>query len=394
MSFTLYGDGIHDDTAAIQELINTSGTELRLPVPKVCYLISAPLELPSDFKLVLPRFTEIKLAKGSNCVMLKNKTVSDRKERTKYKLWDHINEWSPDYPCKNIEVEGGIWNLNNLEQNKNPLLTGVYEPKGYNGFIFLFYNVKNLRISSLTLKDPVTFAVTLDTVTYFSVDNIIFDFNYGNPLATNMDGIHIDGNSHYGTLTNLKGACYDDLVALNSHEGSDGPISDIAIRGIYSEDCHSAVRLLAAGTRVSNIHISDIYGTYFQYCVGLTKYYPDDAPLGYYGAITIDNVYASKAPWIPEYNKGEGTYAYPFIWIEGNLRVESLRVQNLHREEHTLPIDTFYVGENTVIDRMILDNISVDNQTDSERIPFMDNRGEIKYLNAQNLFEDGEPFEL
>ena len=179
MSFTLYGDGVHDDTAAIQELINTSGTELKLPVPKMCYLISAPLELPSDFKLVLPRFAEIKLAKGSNCVMLKNKTVTLRQNRTKYKLWDHINEWSPDYPCENIEVEGGIWNLNNLEQNKNPLLTGVYEPKGYNGFIFLFYNVKNLRISSLTLKDPVTFAVTLDTVTYFTVDNIIFDFNYG-----------------------------------------------------------------------------------------------------------------------------------------------------------------------------------------------------------------------
>lgn len=385
----LYGDGIHDDTLAIQELIDSGCCEISLPAPKVCYLISAPLELPSNFKLKLPRFAHIKLAKGSNCVMLKNKTVDDPKDRTDRKCWDHINQWSPDYPCENIEVEGGIWDLNNLEQNKNPLLTGVYEPKGYNGFIFLFYNVKNLRISSLTLKDPITFAVTLDTVSYFTVDNIVFDFNYGNPLATNMDGIHIDGNCHFGTLTNLKGACYDDLVALNADEGSQGPISNITINGIYAEDCHSAVRMLSAGSPVTNIHISDVYGTYFQYCIGLTKYY-QLGKTGYYDAITLDNIYASKANWIPEYNKEPDSYMYPLIWIEWDLHIKSLKVSNLHRVEYKNPISTLFVGHDTVIDRLILDNISVENHTEADTIPFLVNEGLINYFDAINLFNDGE----
>lgn len=73
----LFGDGIHDDTDAIQEMIDSGCCEVVLPAPKVRYVISRPLELPSNFKLCLPRFAEIRLAKGSNCVMLKNKMVVD-----------------------------------------------------------------------------------------------------------------------------------------------------------------------------------------------------------------------------------------------------------------------------------------------------------------------------
>ena len=79
----LYGDGVHDDTTAIQERIDHAGCELILPPPQAYYLISSPLELPSNFKLRLPRFAEVRLAKNSNCVMLKNKMAADRKERTR-----------------------------------------------------------------------------------------------------------------------------------------------------------------------------------------------------------------------------------------------------------------------------------------------------------------------
>ena len=68
MKYTLYGDGVHDDTAAIQERIDAAECELCLPAPKDCYLISAPLELKSDFRLVLPRYAKIRLADGANCV--------------------------------------------------------------------------------------------------------------------------------------------------------------------------------------------------------------------------------------------------------------------------------------------------------------------------------------
>ncbi len=80
MPHILYGDGIHDDTAAIQELIDSS-MEVSLPAPKAFYLISKPLELHGNLRLKLPRYAEIRLADGANCYMLKNVTVDDAKPR-------------------------------------------------------------------------------------------------------------------------------------------------------------------------------------------------------------------------------------------------------------------------------------------------------------------------
>jgi len=395
MKHILYGDGIHDDYPAIQEMIDEAGRELRLPAPQVCYLITQPLELPSNFALELPRYAEIKLAKGSNCVMLKNKTLPGKAQRTTRpgKLFSFINEWADDAPCENIEVRGGVWNFNNREQNPNPIYTGVYEPEGYTGIGILFYNVKNLRISSMTLKDPVNFAVTLDKVSYFTVDNIVFDFNYGNPLATNMDGIHLDGNCHFGRITNLQGACYDDLVALNADEGSEGPITDVTIDGIFSEDCHSAVRLLSANCPVKNVHITNVHGTYFQYCIGITKFY-ESKDKGSFDGITIDNVYASKAVRLPVYAKPEGSYVYPLIYIQENLRIRALSISDLHRREEINPISTVFVGENTEIEQLILTNITTENHTGAPEMPLLDNRGEVKHLKADMLFSDGKPVEI
>ena len=73
--YKLFGDGVHDDTAAIQEMIDSGACEVSLPAPEKCYIISKPLTIPSNFKLKLPRYAEIKLADGSNCFMLQNKAV-------------------------------------------------------------------------------------------------------------------------------------------------------------------------------------------------------------------------------------------------------------------------------------------------------------------------------
>ena len=70
--YTLYGDGIHDDTDAIQELIDSGVCEVLLPAPKVRYLISKPLIIPSNFKLKLPRYAEIKLADGQEAYSFTN----------------------------------------------------------------------------------------------------------------------------------------------------------------------------------------------------------------------------------------------------------------------------------------------------------------------------------
>ena len=391
--FKLYGDGIHDDTQAIQEMIDSGVCEISLPVPKKCYLISKPIELPSNFRLVLPRFAEIKLADNSNCVMLKNKTLTNRVKRTNDKFWDYINEYDPDFECKNIEVCGGIWNCNNLGQKANPLLFEKNLEGGYNGFGFLFYNVKNLIITNLTMKDPITFSINIDKTSYFTIENLIFDFNYGNPLATNMDGVHIDGNCHFGRITNLKGACYDDLVALNADEGSNGPITNIDISGIYAEDCHSALRLLTVNNPIEHIHISDVHGTYFQYCIGITKFF-DGETKGYYDGVTIDNVYASKAERLPVYNKSPDAYVYPLIYIEDEHNVRNLKISELHRREYINTVETIYVGKDTDVENLILENITTQNYTHSSDMPLLVNKGTIKHLSAANIYADDKTINL
>lgn len=384
----LYGDGIHDDTAGLQQLIDGGLSEVVLPAPEKCYLISKPLELPSNFRLVLPRFAEVKLADGSNCVMLKNKTLEDKAHRTDDKFWWFLNEYSPDFECRNIEVTGGIWNCNNLGQAPNPIQTRIYEPENYSGFGMLFYNVKNLIIKDLTVKDPVNFSVTMDTVSYFTVENIAFDFNYGNPSAMNMDGIHLNGNCHFGLIRNLQGTCYDDMVALNADEGSDGPITNIEISGILAENSHSAVRLLTVKNAIENVHIHDVYGTYFQYCIGITKFYRGEST-GYYAGISIDNIFASKAPRISVYGK-DGSYVYPLIWAERNLTIRDLYISNVHRKETDTPVETVFLGENSVVEHLTLSHIFTENETSSP-MPLFVNNGTIKNLRIEEIESHGDP---
>lgn len=395
MAFILYGDGIHDDTAAIQEMIDNS-CEVILPAPKAFYLISKTLILHSNMRLVLPRFAEIRLADGSNCLMLKSATVDDRAERITSRLFCHVNMYSPDFKTENISVEGGIWNYNNKGQNPNPLSCGKYEPYGYSGFIFLFYGVKNLKISSLTFKDPANFAVTMDRVSYFQVDDITFDYNDGNLYQSNMDGIHVCGNCNNGHISNLFGTCYDDIVALNAEEGSGGPIHDVTVNGIYTENSYSAVRLLGATPECSlkNIHISDIHGTFYHFVIALMQNYPTETH-GVFENIVIDNVFASKSdralvkfPLVFKYRR------YGVIDIDGKIEVKNLRVSNVYREEYIDNIPTVLITENSVCHNVVLENIVNVNKTDKGDMPVYEAKTGVFNLNTKLLFADGKEVKL
>lgn len=397
---TLYGDGIHDDWAAIQERIDSGACELTLPAPKVCYLISRPLELPSNFKLSLPRFATVRLMKRADCVMVRNKMKPSKGHRLPEQvyekelqahIWGYVDDYAPDAPCQNITLEGGIWDCNNMEQLPNPERTKEHPVREHYGVGMLFYNVKGLTLRSLTVKDPCQYAVAMDTVSYFTVEDIDFDFNLGNPYPINMDGIHLDGNCHYGTLRNLRGTCYDDMVAVNAHEGSHGDITNITIDGLYADYCHSAVRLLLVNENVHNIHITNVYGNFYQYVVGLTKYYPGETT-GSFDGITLDNIYAQKA--LPA-RKGDFSHpaspekALAYLYIQRNTVTRSLTVRDLHRRETTNPVDTIQVGENALVERMILDNVTTRNTT-GKPMTFLRNKGTVKYLSLRNVDSGGD----
>ncbi len=423
--YTLYGDGIHDDQPAIQELIDSGVCEVVLPAPKKHYLIGKTLYLPSNFRLVLPRFAEIRLADGANCAMLRNRGVHKpgehlnpeyylraerrmkeriaRGDKMQHSSMEHahkhvysfncyVNEMSPDEADANVNIElcGGIWNANNLGQEPNPQRDNRYTVEGFTGKAMIFYNVRNLKITSLTVKDPTNYAICIDRAKYFTVKDIFFDFNYGNPVPVNMDGVHVDGNCHYGTIENLQGACYDDLVALNADEGSFGPITNVTIRGLYATDCHSAVRLLTLSSTIENIHISEVYGTYYQYGIGLTRFYIGGRE-GIFHAISMDNIFLSKAERYDIYQK-KGRYVYAPIYVEKNARVGDLRIDTVHRRETNTAIPTVYVGENADVQTLVLTNVTTENEI-GEEMPLLCNDGRIDTLCTRNLRTDGDPIE-
>ncbi len=393
--YNLYGDGLHDDTLAIQELLDTK-REVILPEPSVFYLVSKTLLIGSNTRLVLPRFAEIRLKDGSNCPILRNKTVDKPAERLPAELgqWQkhlalHENKYSPstEDTVTNVEIVGGIWNFNNMGQEPNPLQSKDFSIPDFTGYGMLFYNVKNLRLSALTLKDPTNFAVTIDRTSYFNIDEITFDYNNGNPFSINMDGIHVNGNCHFGVIRNLHGACRDDLVALNADEGSGGSITDILVDGVFAEECHSAVRLLSVKYPVERVRITNVYGTYYQYCVGLTKFYPGKN-VGGFDSISIDHIYASKAVRKPHLYPYPNSYVYPLIWIEKDICARNLTITELHRKEYNVPVETLYIGANTTVENMILDGITVENLTGIE-MPFLVNKGTVINGAAKNVRIDG-----
>nr|MCU0876021.1 glycoside hydrolase family 28 protein [Pirellulaceae bacterium] len=201
----------------------------------------------------------IRLKDGSDCLMITN----DDHERG--------NE--------NVALIGGVWDMHNegqslAEYQKTRNWKGAYEPARYLGVLMRFNRVKRLTLRGLTLKDPVTFSTQLGNLEEFTIEDIAFDHNL---KRTNMDGIHVHGNSRHGRITNLKGATNDDLVALNADDGgifemSRGPIEDVVVDGVWAKDGYTGVRLLSAGSPIRRIRLAKIFGSYRYNVVSFTNH--------------------------------------------------------------------------------------------------------------------------
>jgi polygalacturonase len=394
----LYGDGINDDTEAIQSLLDRGLSEVALPVPKKEYLISRSLIIHSNQTLRLPQTATIKLMKQSNCLMLKNHGENDH----------------------DIAVIGGIWDFNNREQRANPIIDFTIPGKDhhdgisvkenpdcsvdthfrenvvmrytdeYLGVVMRFSHIKRFVIRDLTIKNPITFCVQIGYVTHFTIENIQFDQNWGNPYAVNMDGIHVDGGCRFGFIHNIQGTCYDDIVALNANDFYDGPIEDIQIDSVFGKDSLRGVRLLSIKSPIHRISISNLFGTFYQNAIALTYFYPRFGTRGNMDQITIRNIYAENAPRIPVYKRGgNDDFVYSLVWIDSDLDIGDLHIHNLYRREKIAKIETLVVRENTKIDTLSLSHVSQINETGSP-ITMFRNEGEIKKLFLYDIQPNGD----
>lgn len=406
-AYQLYGDGIHDDAPAIQAMLDSGTTLCALPVPKAFYLITRTLVMHSSQELRLDRWSEVCLAPKSNCIMLTNDS----------------------YECGNsrIAVTGGIWNGNNLEQAPNPQMvtlhgelkgdgirrmpmpkdwpldpvTGTqrpyepvpWHPRRYFGETMRFINIRGFTMRDVTLKDPVTYAVHSAKLTDFSFENIAFDFNEGNPSPNNMDGLHFDGGCRFGRISNVRGACYDDLLAFNAEDGIAespymGTISDIEVDGIYAERCHSCARFLSNGSSISNISIRNVFGSFYRYAFGFTHFFPQRPKQGVFDALSFENLFISKALSLEsDWNRCPD---WGLFWGEGNGRIGSMRVTGLKRVENTTGTPSFDFERDFAIEQLCIEQCITENHL-PQALCFIRNAGRIgKLVLANNIIRAGE----
>ena len=350
MKYAIYGDGVRDDYYGIQAMLDQGAAEVTLPMPESNYRISKTLKIHSGQKLKLPRFARVVLADNANCSMIENDTSA---------------------PCKDVFLSGGVWDMNHSHQKPNPYRfpqEKTYEEQcrdfgwteydktlfpGYSGHCMRFCGINNFELKNITIVNPVVYGVQIAFVENFTVKNVVFDYTEGSPKLWNMDGVHLEGGCKNGFINNPKGACHDDLVALTSDDSIRGPIENIQIDGVFAENCHSAVRLLSAATEVKNISINNIFGSYYVYCITLSKYVDINGQHGKMSNISINNVFANFCKGTKDV---AGNY-YAFIQIDENVDVENLSISNVFRNENVCFNPTIGVYPGAVVKNLSLQNI-------------------------------------
>ena len=374
----LVGDGVVDDTAAIQARLDSGMSCVYLPPPTKHYLISKTLKIGSNQELRLDRFSVVRLAPKSDCPMVENRGY----------------EAGAD---KRVALVGGVWDMANLDQSPNPAQYWSFKPPrpsplpkhyAYGAFLGIairFANIEGITVRDVTVRNPTMYGIAFCKVSYFLVDGVSFDYTTWNPLRLNLDGVHFDGCCHHGKISNLRGTCYDDLVALNANDvqcaQAEGPISDVDIDGIYAEYCHSAVRLLSAGADLKRVTVRNVHGNFYTYAVGLTHYFPKN-PRGHFDDIVISDVFASKV-YSPEDIGVNSRTNFPLIWVQGPVDVGSLTVRNLSRDEKNIAVASIRVDEPASVKRLTVRDCNVINRMDKP-LPFFDIRGKVESVTSEN----------
>jgi len=365
----LVGDGVADDTAAIQARLDAGSPCVYLPPPKKHYLISRTLKIGSDTELRLDRYSVIRLAPKSNCPMIENKGYLQGQE-------------------KRIALTGGIWDMANVDQSPNPQQYGTlglkspmpkcHENDFFFGMSMRFCHVTDMTVKGLTFRNPTSYGIEFCHADYVLVDDISFDYVACNPIFLNMDGVHLDGFCHHFKISNLRGTCYDDLVALNANDGQcapeEGPIHDITIDGVYADYCHSAVRLLSTGAPLERVTIRNVHGNFYTYAVGLTHFFPQRGR-GWMNDIVISDIFAAKV-FSPDNIGRTSRVGYPLVFVQKLLDVGNLTIRNLVRDERNISIPSIRVEKNASVRHLTVRDCRHTNHLDKP-VTFYENLGRV-----------------
>ncbi len=316
LRFGVYGDGRHDDAAALNKLIH-SGVR-KLFIPHGHYVLGGTLTLESGTEIIADEHAYIELAPGA------------QKGRRDFLVTDD----SSGGTAENISISGGIWDGNSMNNSRGD---NLFDTSATSGALFSFRGVRNLSLKDMKLKNPLCYYLRFCEAENVTLDNIVFE---SEDVHINQDGVHLAGFCHRFTMRNLRGvngSPGDDFIALNaddcltrqeSFDMINGPQSDILIENIHADECHCFVRLLSVESPIENVTIRNISGNCrgtavnmdaARYCrVPLFK--PGDEicrnGVGHLNNVLIENVRVGRPQIMAE----------PFITAETN--AEHLEIRN------------------------------------------------------------------
>lgn len=373
----LYGDGIHDDTMALQAMLDRKGI-VTLDRPGT-YLVSKTLIIGSNTRLILSPGAHILAAPMSKCALIEN---------------EHFAGGGRD---ENIGIEGGIWDGNCDEMGLDAVYEArhredePYSPALFKGKLIRFAHADRIMLEKMTVRNPVSYGVQIADSNGFVTRDIFFDYNWH--FGT-TDGVHINGPAYNGVIENLAGTTNDDMVSLTTIDESHaevtmGEIVNVDIRNISARNGYSGVRLLSAGGYdIRCVRISGVYGEYRHNAVLISHHFTRPNTPIWFDDISVEHVHASKS----HMGLGEGGFTYwdgsnnklPMIWIETGIKAGSILLRDISRHEsENTDGALIQIDKGAEIGRLTAENIW---QTTAPGVsaPFWINEADIRKLNISN----------
>ena len=305
---------------------------------------------------------------------------------------------------RNITLIGGTYNQDCRNQMHDvPMdFTGLDYvcPDDFAGnhwiFAIEFYGVENVLLRDLLILDFRTFCITIGNFRRVTLERVWVDLP-NRMQAQNQDGFHFWGPGQFLTIRDCGGKVGDDFMNIGPDE-SDGvsSITDVLVDGIFLDDADQAIRILSYKEGlVDRVTIRNVQGSYRSFGFYINCWFPGETT-GNFGDIFIENVNLTHTA--PNYD-----YRPPMLFSVGG----DIRCLTLKNIRHEYPIDKRAIGEfglpfhsttpNTidsyvypagkppVIKNLIIDGVTVLENTDSKDMEQLQIFGEIGNLVLRNV---------
>ena len=262
--FGAYGDGVHDDTNAIQCAIMSSPKDSRILVPAGIFKISS-IFLKSDITIELAKDAVLSAFTQRDKFPILPGVIESYDEKDEYNLgtWEGnpLDMFSAIITGINVENvvitgEGIIDGCTSFENWwKDPKIRNIaWRPR-----LFFINHCKNITLHGITVQNSPSWTLH----PYFSQDLKFIDIKILNPANShNTDGLDPESCTNVLVL-GVYISVGDDCIAIKSGKIFMGkkhkvPTSNMIVRQCCMRDGHGAVTVgseIAAG--VKNVHIID-----------------------------------------------------------------------------------------------------------------------------------------